>query len=42
MTKKRFAFMGKFEVPYFDEPEVNYLTRWRVVQTPWFSLLLHR
>lgn len=38
----RWAFMEKFEVPSFDEPEVNYLTRWRIIQTPWFGVYLHR
>lgn len=38
----RWAFMEKFEVPYFDKPEINYLTRWRLVQTPWFGFYLHR
>lgn len=39
---KRFAFMERFEIPAFDEPDVNYLTRWRVIQTPWFALYLHK
>lgn len=34
--------MEKFEIPAFDEPLVNYLTRWRVIQTPWFSVYLHK
>lgn len=38
----RWAFMQKFEVPDYDHPERNYLTRWRIVQTPWFGLYLHR
>lgn len=36
------AFMERFEIPAFDEPDVNYLTRWRIVQTPWCALYLHR
>jgi hypothetical protein len=36
------AFMQKFEVPDYDRPERNYLTRWRLVQTPWFGIYLHR
>lgn len=36
------AFMKKFEIPSLDEPDVNYLTRWRLVQTPWVALYLHR
>jgi len=33
--------MKKFEVPDFDG-DGNYLTRWRILQTPWASLYLHR
>ena len=36
------AFMQKFEVPDYDHPERNYLTRWRLIQTPWFGVYLHR
>lgn len=38
----RWAFMERFEVPDYDQPERNYLTRWRIVQTPWFGIYLHR
>lgn len=38
----RWAFMQKFEVPDYDEPERNYLTRWRLIQTPWFGIYLHK
>ena len=38
----RWAFMEKFEVPDYDRPERNYLTRWRLIQTPWFGIYLHR
>lgn len=37
----RWAFMERFEVPDYDG-DGNYLTRWRIVQTPWFALYLHR
>lgn len=37
----RWAFMERFEVPDYDS-DGNYLTRWRIVQTPWFALYLHR
>lgn len=40
-TPPEWALMSKFEIPNFDE-EGNYLTRWRVIQTPWFGLYLHR
>lgn len=36
------AFMERFEIPNFDQPDVDYLVRWRLVQTPWGSLYLHR
>lgn len=39
---KRWAFMKKFVIPDFDEPDMPYLIRWRVVQTPWFSFYVHR
>jgi hypothetical protein len=34
--------MERFEVPDYDDPDRNYLTRWRIVQTPWFGVYLHR
>jgi hypothetical protein len=33
--------MERFEVPNYDD-EGNYLTRWRIIQTPWFAFYLHR
>lgn len=38
----RWAFMERFEVPNLDRPEQTYLSRLRIVQTPWFALYLHR
>lgn len=38
----RWALMERFEVPDYDDPSRNYLTRWRLVQTPLFALYLHR
>lgn len=35
------AFMERFEVPNYDT-DGNYLTRWRIVQTPWFAVMIHR
>lgn len=37
----RWAFMERFEVPDYDG-DGNYLTRIRIVQTPWFGVYLHR
>lgn len=42
MKRKDFAFMERFEVPHLDKPERTYLSRLRIVQTPWFALYLHR
>jgi len=38
----RWGFMERFELPDYDDPTRNYLTRLRVVQTPWFGVYLHR
>ena len=38
----RWAFMERIDVPDYDDPERNYLTRWRLVQTPLFAIYLHR
>jgi len=38
----RWAFMERFEVPNLDNPTQTYLSRLRIVQTPWFALYLHR
>lgn len=35
------ALMQRFEVPDYDTDGI-YLTRWRIVQTPWFGVYLHR
>lgn len=34
--------MEKFEIPDYDSDDGNYLTRWRLIQTPWFGIYLHR
>ena len=34
--------MERFEIPNLDHPEQTYLSRLRIVQTPWFALYLHR
>jgi hypothetical protein len=38
----KWAFMEKFVVPNFDTDSETYLTRWRLIQTPWFGIYLHR
>lgn len=37
----RWAWMDRFEVPEYDG-DGTYLTRWRVIQTPWGGLYVHR
>lgn len=38
----RWAFMERFEVPNLDNPTETYLSRLRIIQTPWFGIYLHR
>ena len=40
--RPRWALMERFVVPNLDEPTENYLTRWRLIETPWGSIYLHR
>lgn len=39
---KHWAFFEKIEVPDYTHPERNFMTRLRIVQTPWFGLYLHK
>lgn len=32
----------KYEAPDYDNPLNIYFTRWRVIETPWFSFYVHR
>lgn len=41
-SERRWALMTKFEIPQYDKPLKNYLTRWRIVQTPFFAIYLHK
>lgn len=34
--------MERFVIPNLDDPTETYLTRWRLIETPWFSIYLHR
>lgn len=38
----RWALFERFDVPDLDRPERTYLTRWRIVKTPWFGIFVHR
>lgn len=37
----RWAFWDWFEVPNYDNPAETYLRRLRIIQTPWFGVMLH-
>lgn len=37
----RWAFWDWFEVPDYDDPSKTYLRRLRIIQTPWFGVMLH-
>lgn len=34
--------MKKFVIPDWDDPSMPYLVRWRIVQTPWAAVYLHK
>jgi hypothetical protein len=36
------ALWDRFDAPDYEHPERVYRTRWRIVQTPWFGMYLHR
>lgn len=36
------ALLERFDAPSYDEPYDNYMTRWRVISTPWLGLYVHR
>lgn len=38
----QWAFLEGFEIPDLNNPDVMYLARIRVVQTPWFGVYVHR
>lgn len=38
----RWAVMERLEIPDFDDPNINYLVRYRLVSTPLFAIYLHR
>lgn len=37
----RWALLRRYDIPDLLDPTEVYLTRWRLVQTPWFGVLLH-
>lgn len=38
---RRWSFMSRFDIADLDRPTETYLTRWRLVQVPWFGIYLH-
>lgn len=38
----RWAFMKRHDIPDLQNPGNTYLRRWRIIQTPWFGVFLHR
>ena len=38
----RWALMKKFVIPDWDDPSMPYLVRWRIAQTPWAAIYLHK
>jgi hypothetical protein len=41
-TFRRWQVCTRYDIPDRADPTVTYLTRWRIVQTPWFGIYLHR
>ena len=39
---RRWAFMQRYDICDLADPTDLYLRRWRLVQTPWFGVYLHR
>ena len=39
--KRRWGILQKYEIPDLLNPDDIYLTRWRIIQTPWFGMYLH-
>lgn len=37
----RWALFQRMDIPDFNDPTDIYLTRWRIIQTPWFGAYLH-
>lgn len=42
MKVPRWQFMTRYDIPSRINPDETYLTRWRVIQTPWFGVYVHR
>lgn len=42
MKLARWRIVDRFVIPNLDNPEQLYMTRWRILETPWFGLFVHR
>lgn len=42
MKLGRWRIVDRFVIPNLDNPDELYLTRWRILETPWFGLFIHR
>jgi len=38
----KWAFWERFDAPDYDDPSKTYLSRLRIISTPWFGIYLHR
>jgi hypothetical protein len=39
---RMWALLERAEAPDVNNPAENYMVRWRLIQTPWFGIYLHR
>lgn len=39
---RKWQFCTRFDIPDRADPSVTYLTRWRILQTPWFGIYIHK
>lgn len=42
VDRRGFKWMSRYVIPRRDDPDETYLDRLRIIQTPWFSVFLHR
>jgi hypothetical protein len=41
-VSRTWALMQRVDAPDVENPDENYMVRWRLVQTPWFGVYIHR
>jgi hypothetical protein len=41
-SERRWKLLSRRDIPDFNDPHTTYLTRWTLVETPWFAVHLHR